>query len=72
MKIQIEVDEEVVDNILKTELKWHVAAIKDEIKKFKKIKNPAKFQIEEYNYNQRLSFALKVVGEYFGIKHHEK
>ena len=67
MKIQVELDGELVDQVVKNELMWHVHAVQQEIKKFKKIKNPKKFQIEEYNYNQRLLFGLKIVGEYFGV-----
>lgn len=68
MKINVEVDPEMVDIIIKKDLKWHISAVSDEIKKFKKLKKPAKFQIEEYNYNQKLFFALKIVGEYYGVK----
>lgn len=68
MKINIEVDHELADIIVKKDIEWHTNAVSAEIKKFKKIKKPAKFQIEEYNYNQRLLFALKIVGEYYGVK----
>jgi hypothetical protein len=68
MKINIEVDHELADTIVKKDIEWHIGAVKEEIKKFKKIKKPINYQIEDYNYNQKLLFALKIVGEYYGVK----
>lgn len=68
MKINIEIDDEIADIIFKKDIQWHTGVITEEIKKFKKLKKPTKSQVEEYNYNQRLLFALKIVGEYYGVK----
>jgi hypothetical protein len=57
MKIQIEVDEEIIDKILKAELKWH----RDNAKTYDNLSK------EDKKYFKKLAPALDIVCEYFGV-----
>lgn len=57
MKIQIEVDDEITDEIIRTELKWH----RDNAKNFFNVGK------EDKKYIKKLAPALDIVCEYFGV-----
>ena len=68
MKIQIELEDEVSDLLVKESLSWHTKNAQYEIKKFRSRENVQPHHIENYDYNVRLLAALKIVNEYFGVK----
>ncbi len=68
MKLQMEIDIETVDKIVKNDLAWHLQAVREDIKKLNKIKNPTKGQIEDQKYFTKLLPALETVGDYYGVK----
>lgn len=71
MHMNIEITEEIIDEILKTELKNSINAIKRDIKNLKKISKREKYQDEDLSYDQELLPHLEAVYNYFGgnLKH---
>lgn len=68
MKINIELDPEVADQIVRSDIKWHIDTVSDDLKKLNKLKKLEKYQREDKAYFTKLLPALKVVGEYYGVK----
>jgi hypothetical protein len=62
MKIQIEVDEEIIDKVMRAELKWHRDNAKNGCD------NTCK---EDKKYFKKLAPALDIVCEYFGVDKNE-
>jgi len=71
MHMNIEITEEIIDGILKTELKNSINDIKRDIKNLKKIPKREKYQDEDLSYDQELLPHLEAVYNYFGgnLKH---
>ena len=71
MHMNIEITEEIIDGILKTELKNSINDIKRDIKNLKKISKREKYQDEDLSYDQELLPHLEAVYNYFGgnLKH---
>jgi hypothetical protein len=69
--MNIEITEEIIDGILKTELKNSINDIKRDIKNLKKISKREKYQDEDLSYDQELLPHLEAVYNYFGgnLKH---
>jgi hypothetical protein len=69
MKIQIDIDDDQLDKAFQENLKWHIDTISKDLLKLKSTKNKLeKYQIEEKEHLENLLPALKIVGEYFGVK----
>ena len=68
MKIQVDIEAESIDAIMRNELKWHYDNVKDDIKKLKKLKKLEKYQREDKAYFEKLLPALEVVCDYYGVE----
>jgi hypothetical protein len=68
MKIQIDIDDYQIDNAFQENLKWHIDNAKQCLAELKKKKKLEKFQMKEKERFEELLPALKIVGEYFGVK----
>ena len=69
MKIQIDIDDDQLDKAFQENLKWHIDTISKDLRKINRSKNKLeKYQIEEKERFEELLPALKIVGEYFGVK----
>ena len=69
MKIQIDIDDDQLDKAFQENLKWHIDTISKDLRKLPRSKNKLeKYQIEEKVHFEKLLPALKIVGEYFGVK----
>jgi septal ring factor EnvC (AmiA/AmiB activator) len=69
MKIQIDIDDDQLDKAFQENLKWHIDTISKDLLKLTRSKNKLeKYQIEEKEHLEKLLPALKIVGEYFGVK----
>jgi hypothetical protein len=68
MKMQVEIDDEILDIAFRKNLEWHINNAKIEIKRLSKFKTLLDAEVEEKVYLEKLLPALKVVGEYFGVK----
>lgn len=62
MKVQVEVDDEMVDQIVRNELRWH----RDNAKDFFNVGK------EDKKYIKKLAPALDIVCEYFGVDKNER
>ena len=72
MKVEIDIQDETLDEAFRNNLVWHIDNAEDEFARFKSIKNPTPSQLEELKYFTELVPALKIVGEYFGVKKYMK
>ena len=68
MKIKVEIDDEIADQMFRDNLKWHIEHISEDLKKLNKTKKLENYQREDKAYFTKLLPALKVVGEYYGVK----
>ena len=68
MKIQIDIDDYQLDKAYQENLIWHIDNAKQSLVELKKKKKLEKYQIEEKERFEELLPALKIVGEYFGVK----
>ena len=50
MKVEINIDDEVLDEAFRGNLVWHIDNAEDEFARFKAIKNPTPIQLEELKY----------------------
>ena len=66
--MQIEIDDETLDRAFRENLLWHINSIQDDLKVLRSKKKLEKYQREEKVYFEKLLPALKVVGEYYGVK----
>jgi hypothetical protein len=66
MKIQIEMEPELIDSVVKSQLLWHNNFVKEELTVLKKKKKLEKYQTEDKEYFEKLLPALKIVSDYFG------
>ena len=64
--MQIDVNEEIVDQIMKTELCESITRVKQDIKNLKKIRKREKYQDQDLADNQELLPHLEAVYNYFG------
>lgn len=68
MKIQIDIDDDQLDKAFQENLKWHIDNAKQCLVELKKKNKLEKYQIEDKQYFENLLPALKIVGEYYGVK----
>lgn len=68
MKIQIELEDELCDRLVRESLSWHTKHARQTIQEFRGRSDVAPHNIEDYDYSVRLLAALKIVNEYFGVK----
>ena len=68
MKIQIDINEEQFDEAFRENLKWHINNTEENLKKFCRKKKLENFECEDKQYFENLLPALKIVGEYYGVK----
>lgn len=64
--MQIEVNEAIVEQIIKTELCESIDMVKQDIKQLKKIRKREKYQQEDLADNEELLPHLEAVYDYFG------
>ena len=64
--MQIDVNEEIVDQIMKTELRESITGVKQDIKNLKKMRKREKYQDQDLADNQELLPHLEAVYDYFG------
>ena len=64
--MQIEVNEAIVDQIMKTELFESIDMVKQDIKQLKKIRKREKYQQEDLANNEEILPHLEAVYDYFG------
>ena len=69
MKIKIDIDDDQLDKAFQENLKWHIDTISKDLRKINRNKKKLeKYQIEDKEHLEKLLPALKIVGEYFGVK----
>lgn len=68
MKIKVDIDDEIADQMFRDNLKWHIDHISEDLKTLNKRKKLEKYQQEDKDYFTKLLPALKIVGEYYGVK----
>lgn len=67
--MQIEINDEQLDDAFRDNLKWHIDTISKDLVRLKRGgKKLEKYQIEDKEHFEKLLPALKIVGEYFGVK----
>ena len=64
--MQIDVNEEIVDQIMKTELRETITGIKQDIKNLKKMRKREQYQDQDLADDQELLPHLEAVYNYFG------
>ncbi len=64
--MQIDVNEEIVDQIMKTELRESITRVKQDIKNLKKMRKREQYQDQDLADNQELLPHLEAVYNYFG------
>lgn len=62
MKVQVELDDEIADQIVRKELKWHLQNAKEFVHLHK----------DDKKYFKKLGPALEIVCEYFGVNTNDK
>jgi len=72
MRLEVEIEDESIDEVVRQNLVWHIKNAKQELNRFKKIEHPTSSQKEELEYLNKLLPALNVVGEYFGVNTNDK
>lgn len=68
MKVTIDMDYDITDAVVKTELKWHREFVKTELQALKKKKKLEPYQKEDKKLFEKLLPALNTVCDYFGVK----
>jgi hypothetical protein len=68
MKMQVEIDDETLDKVFRENLTWHISNVEEDLKLLRKINKLEKHQLQDKEYFEKLLPALKIVGEYFGVK----
>lgn len=63
--MQIEIDEAIIDQIMKTELRESIDYLKIDIKKLKKNKSREKYEDEDLKHNEQILPHLEAVYNYF-------
>jgi len=64
--MKIDVNEEIVDQIIKTELRESITGVKQDIKNLKKMRKREQYQDQDLADNQELLPHLEAVYDYFG------
>jgi hypothetical protein len=64
--MKIDVNEEIVDQIMKTELRESITRVKQDIKNLKKMRKREKYQDTDLADNEELLPHLEAVYDYFG------
>lgn len=72
MKLEVNIDDESIDEVVRQNLIWHIKNAKLELNRFKKIEHITSSQKEELEYLTKLLPALNMVGEYFGVNTNDK
>ena len=63
--MQIEIDEAIIDQIMKTELRESIDCLKMDIKKLKKNKSRLKYEDEDLKHDEQILPHLEAVYNYF-------
>jgi|TARA_R110000868_G_scaffold168243_1_gene402900 hypothetical protein len=64
--MQIEINDEIADHIIKTKLRESIDAVRQEIKNLKKNKSRAPYEDADLKHGVKLLPQLEAVYEYFG------
>jgi len=64
--MQIEITEEIVDQIMKTELRESIDGVKQDIKRLKQNKSREAFEDSDLKFNESMLPHLEAVYDYFG------
>jgi hypothetical protein len=68
MKLKVEIDHQIEDKIIQESLKWHITVVSEDLKKLKRLRKPSKPQKHDIGYFNKLLPALKIVGDFYGVK----
>jgi len=68
MKMEIEIDEDMLHTAFRENIRWHIKNVEKDLKLFGRKKKLEKYQLQDKEYFEKLLPALKVVGDYFGVK----
>lgn len=68
MKIEIEIDEDMLHMAFRENIRWHIKNVEKDLKLLARKKKLEKYQLQDKEYFEKLLPALKVVGDYFGVK----
>jgi hypothetical protein len=64
--MHLEINEEIVDHIIKTELRESIDGVRQEIKNLKKNKSRAPYEDADLKHDEEILLHLEAVYEYFG------
>lgn len=64
--MQLEINEEIVDHIIKTELRESIDGVRQEIKNLKKNKSREKYEDADLKHGEEMLLHLEAVYDYFG------
>jgi predicted nucleotidyltransferase len=64
--MQLEINEEIVDHIIKTELRESIDGVKRDIKALKKNKSRAPYEDADLKHGEEILLHLEAVYDYFG------
>lgn len=64
--MHLEINEEIVDHIIKTELRESIDGVKQEIKNLKKNKSRAPYEDADLKHGEEILLHLEAVYDYFG------
>jgi hypothetical protein len=66
--MEIEIDEDMLHTAFRENIRWHIKNVEKDLKLFGRKKKLEKYQLQDKEYFEKLLPALKVVGDYFGVK----
>jgi Fic family protein len=66
--MEIEINDETLDEVFRENLAWHINNLDEDLKSLRKRKKLQKHQRQDKEYFEKLLPALKIVGEYYGVK----
>jgi ferric iron reductase protein FhuF len=72
MKVQIELNDELLDEAFQKNLEWHLTHINKELMRLRGKKKLENYELEDKEYVEKLYPALKIVGDYFGVETDDK
>jgi hypothetical protein len=69
MRVEIDIGDEMLDEAFRKNLEWHLKYTKRDLTVLRGKKNLQRHESEDKEYFEKLYPALKIVGEYYGVKH---
>ena len=68
MRIEIDIDDEMLEEAFIKNLEWHLQYTKRDLMVLRSKKKLERFEQEDKEYFEKLYPALKIVGEYYGVE----